>query len=96
MFSSAEFIARAFRDLFETQAGFYARNVHAAMDAGVTATELNIDSIKTLLATSTVATRQWCWEGGVGNWLAPDLLSLSQSLQFAPPALPDPVRAAST
>ncbi len=96
MFSSSDHFARACRELYETQAGLYARSVHAAMDAGVSATERNIDSIKTLLATSTVATRQWCWAGGVGNWLAPDLLSFSQSLQFAPPALPEPVRAAST
>ena len=58
------------------------------MDAGVAATELTIDSIKTLLATSTVATRQWYWAGDARNWLTP--------VTHHPAALPDPVTAAIT
>jgi hypothetical protein len=45
--------------LFDTQAQCYKRLVNAAVDAGMNAAERQVDAVKTFMASSTVATRQW-------------------------------------
>jgi hypothetical protein len=102
MFSSSDPFFRSMRELFDTQAGMYQRSVHAAMDAGVSATEVNVDSIRTLLATATVATRQWQCAGGASNWLTPVPRDAWQFAFFgrpqlaAPPAATEPGTASRT
>ncbi len=73
MFSTTEHISRATRDLFDTQAAFYTVSVQAIMDAGMAATELHADALKSLLASTTVATRQWFTGDSPYNWLTPVL-----------------------
>ncbi|MES2325251.1 MAG: hypothetical protein V4633_23595 [Pseudomonadota bacterium] len=73
MFSSTEHITRATRDVFDTQAAFYTASVQAIMDAGMAATELHVDALKSLLASTTVATRQWFTGDSGYNWLTPVL-----------------------
>ncbi|NHZ78063.1 hypothetical protein F2P44_01955 [Massilia sp. CCM 8695] len=102
MFSSSDLLFRSMRELFDTQAGMYQRSVHAAMDAGVSAAEVNVDSIRTLLATATVATRQWQCVGGASNWLTPvprdawQFAIFGRPLLAAPPAGAQPGTATGT
>jgi hypothetical protein len=73
MFSTTEHMSRATRDLFDTQAAFYTVSVQAVMDAGMAATELNVDALKSLFASTIVATRQWSTGDGTYDWLTPVL-----------------------
>jgi hypothetical protein len=84
MFSTTEHISRATRDLFDTQAAFYTASVHATMDAGMAAAELNADALKSLLASTIVATRQWLTGDSPYNWLTP---ALQQAAWRAPRAI---------
>lgn len=90
MFSSSDPFFRSMRELFDTQAAMYQRSVHAAMDAGVSATQVNVDSIRTLLATATVAIRQWQCAGGASNWLTPVPRDAWQFAIFGRPQLAAP------
>lgn len=104
MFSNYEHFSRAARDLFDAQITFGTTVFHAVMDAGVNATELNVDAVKTLLATATVATRQLLSAGTTKDWLTPvalhgnygqlELAALPVSVR--PPAVPDAGMAART
>jgi hypothetical protein len=58
MLSTSETFSRASRDLLDAQLACFANLVQALMDDGVNATQRNVDAIKTLLATATVASRQ--------------------------------------
>ncbi|GEM_PF-3125442 len=59
MFSHSGQFARAAGELLDSQAAFCARSVSAVMDAGVCAAESQVDALRTLFASATVATRQW-------------------------------------
>lgn len=84
------------RELFDAHAGMFERSVHAAMDAGVSATEVNVDSIRTLLASATVATRQWQFAGGASNWLTPVPRDAWQFAFFGRPQLAAPPQGAAS
>ncbi|RSZ59268.1 hypothetical protein HF313_02390 [Massilia atriviolacea] len=78
------------RELFDAHAGMFERSVQAAMDAGVSAAQVNVDSIRTLLASATVATRQWQVAGGASNWLTPVPRDAWQFAIFGRPRLAAP------
>jgi len=61
------------RALCDTQAGYYARTVHALMEAGEAAMEQHREASRMLLATATVAIRQWSAAGGAYGWMNPAL-----------------------
>jgi hypothetical protein len=63
MVTLAARISHTALDLMDVQLAFFTSMVHATMDAGVNATELNVDAMKSQLACSTVATRQWLCAG---------------------------------
>jgi hypothetical protein len=84
------------RELFDAHAGMYQRSVHAAVDASVSATEVNVDSIRTLLASATVATRQWQGAGGASNWLTPVPRDAWQFAFFGRPLLAAPLAGAAS
>jgi hypothetical protein len=90
MFSSSDPFFRPVRELFDAHAGMYQRSVQAAMDAAVSAVEVNVDSIRTLLASATVATRQWQYAGGASNWLTPVPREAWQFAFFGRPLLAAP------
>jgi hypothetical protein len=71
MFSTSEQFLQAARDLFDAQVGLLTNVTDAILDAGVNAAELNADAVKTLMATTTVASRQWFNSTGASEWLAP-------------------------
>lgn len=87
MFSSPAPGSSAFQELFDTHAGLYARSVQQVMEAGESAMEQHVDALRTLFATTTVATRQWLGAGSVYDWLTPVPLP-------AAPVVPDLVKAA--
>lgn len=90
MFSSSDPFFRSMRELFDAHAGMLERSVHAGMDACMSAAEVNVDSIRTLLATATVATRQWHCAGGASNWLTPVPRDAWQLAFFGRPQLAAP------
>ena len=63
MWPHPERFAHAAAGLLDAHTAFLTSMVHAWMDAGVNATELNVDAMKSQLACSTVATRQWMCAG---------------------------------
>lgn len=93
MFSNYEHFLQATRNLFDAQVAFATNVVHAVLDAGVNAAELNVEAIKSLLATATVATRQWLVAGAVDDWLTP-VPQRHNDGQLVLAALPDSARAA--
>jgi hypothetical protein len=93
MFSTSEQFSRAARDLFDTELAALTNFIHATLDVGVHAVELNVDTVKSALASGTVLTRQW-WIGGCGkDWLTP-VPSTAHIGQLELTALPDNVCAA--
>ena len=84
MFSSPAPEAPAFamlRDLFDTHTGFHARATQAWMAGAETAMEQQVDAMRTLFATVTVASRQCVLIGGA--WLNP-LAQLAPATPAAP------------
>ncbi|MES3025348.1 MAG: hypothetical protein V4857_27550 [Pseudomonadota bacterium] len=71
MFSTYEQLLQASRDLFDAQMALFTDSVNALMDAGVNAAELQAEAVKTLMATATVATRQWFITNKTNDWLTP-------------------------
>lgn len=71
MFATHEHFSRATLDLFNAQAAFLTHVFNASMDAGLTAAEHNVDALKTMFATATVATRQWLTASNNGCWTTP-------------------------
>jgi hypothetical protein len=71
MLITTEYFSRTARDLLDIQMACLDYTVHAMMDGGVSATERNVDAIKTLVATATVATRQWLVAGAAGGCSTP-------------------------
>jgi hypothetical protein len=59
MFSIFEPVLRVVHDLGHAQANFFTHWTQATFDASVGAAEHHVDAVKALLATSTVAARQW-------------------------------------
>lgn len=90
MFSSSDPFFRSMRELFDAHAGMLERSVHDGMEACVSAAEVNVDSIRTLLASATVATRQWQYAGGASNWLTPVPRDAWQFAFFGRPLLAVP------
>lgn len=74
MFATQEHFSRAAQDLFDAQAAFLTHVINASMDAGMTAAEQNVESLKTMLASATVATRQWLTASNTRGWTTPVLL----------------------
>jgi hypothetical protein len=87
MFSSLAPYSHALRELFDTQARFQAHSLRTLMEAGETAMEQHVDALRTLFATTTVATRQWSNAGSACDWMNP---VFHATALFAP----DPDRAA--
>lgn len=73
MFATQEHFSRATHELFDAQATFLTHVFNASMDAGLTAAEQHVESLKTLLASATVATRQWLTASNTGGWTTPVL-----------------------
>ncbi len=95
MFSSSEQFSQVARNLFEAQVAAMQAFTHAALDAGVNALELNIDTIKSALAAVTINTRQWMSAGSADQWLFPHAspfhpgqLALALRVSAASPAVP--------
>lgn len=83
MFFSSERLARAGHELLEAQSAFVVSMIDAWTEVGVSATERNVETVKTLLATATVATRQWL-TGGLADRDRPLLSALDAGAR--PPA----------
>jgi hypothetical protein len=71
MFTATQFYARAARDLFDAQMACLANVVHAFMDGNVNATDRHVDTMNTVLATATVAARQWSVASTGTRWEQP-------------------------
>ncbi len=63
MWTYPEGFARAAQGMMDAQMEFFTSMVHAWMDTGLNAAELNVDAVKTQLANATVATRLWLGAG---------------------------------
>ncbi|PWF44735.1 hypothetical protein C7C56_018940 [Massilia glaciei] len=78
--------------MFDAQVAFFTDSVHALVDAGVNAAELQAEAVKTLMATATVATRQWFMTSKTNDWLTP-VAHLVNDGQLELAALPGNARA---
>ena len=87
MFSSLASYSYALRELFDTQARYQAHTFRTLMETGETAMEQHVDALRTLFATTTVATRQWSNAGSACDWMNPVLPATAL-------CAPDPDRAA--
>ncbi|MES2149647.1 MAG: hypothetical protein V4508_07615 [Pseudomonadota bacterium] len=88
MFAHNEIVTRAIRELFDAQMAYLNHVTHAVMDVGVRTSEQQVDTMKTLLANATVATRQCLFTSNTHGWLTPapqDRITGQLSLA-APPA----------
>jgi alcohol dehydrogenase YqhD (iron-dependent ADH family) len=81
MFFSPITYSQPMRDLFDTQAGYCARALQTVMEAGQAVMEHHVDALRTLFATTTVATRQWSNAGVACDWMTP---VLHATAHFAP------------
>ena len=97
MISHSEQFARVSHAFVSNQIALYTHSVEALVDAGAEAAGSNVDTLRTILARSTVATRQWLGAGGAYDWLSlvphqshlgwASLPALPASAQTAAPAL---------
>jgi hypothetical protein len=71
MFSTTEQISRATWALCEAQLSALMHYMHAAVEAGVNAAEVQADAVRTSLASGTVMSRHWFDVGQASAWLAP-------------------------
>ena len=68
MFPSQDNFARATGAILDTHTALYTDSMNAVLDAGLHAAERHAESMRTLFASATVATRQWL---GALDWMTP-------------------------
>ena len=71
MFSSSEQLTRVTHELVIRQSALVSHSAASLVDAALRVAEPNVETIRTNLASSTVATRQWLGAGGAHDWLSP-------------------------
>ena len=81
MFSSPVRYSQSLQDLFDTHAGYCAHALQTVMEASQAVMEHHVDALRTLFATTTVATRQWSNAGVACDWMNP---VLHAAAHFAP------------
>jgi hypothetical protein len=70
IFSPLNQFANATGVRIDTWDAFYTNSVHALFDAGMHAAEQGADTVRTIFASTTVATRQW-FSTGAFDWAVP-------------------------
>ena len=70
MFAATDHVSPASLEMFETQMALMTQFVHAVMDVAVCASEQQVDAMRALFASATVASRQWLTAGGAADWSA--------------------------
>ena len=70
MFSTTEHLSHTTGSLLAAQSTLFTQLLNAMIDAGMNAAENNADTMRTVLAKSTVAGREWYCAGN-HDWLVP-------------------------